>query len=169
MIRSNNCRLWLFIQMNILYCDIVPNYCVVFILKVKSHSLVSFIKVQTSLPPTLLFFKLLSMQKLTAPPVLDMLDGLLTIWKAWLVRAVKLPRGLAAPRLASQATSLLGDFGILLWRDSWLFSCWWMGEQGGEQGGCCHSSGHSLSQSASHLSRASRPEFICPPPGWSSS
>ena len=109
--------------MNILYCDIVPNYCVVFILKVKSHSLVSFIKVQTSLPPTLLlFFKLLSMQKLTAPPVLDMLDGLLTIWKAWLVRAVKLPRGLAAPRLASQATSLLGDFGILLWRDS--FSCW---------------------------------------------
>ena len=158
--------------------DIVPSneyiilqsgYCNVFCSKVKIHSLVSFIKAQTSMPPTLLFYKLLSMQKLMAPPVLDMLDGLRTIWKAWLVRAVKLPRGLTEPRLASQATSLLGDFGILFWRESLLFSCWWIVEQGGEQGGCFHSSGHSLSQSASHLSRARSPGFICAPPGWSSS
>ena len=97
-----------------------------FILKVKIHSLSSFIKAQTSMPPTLLFFKLLSMQKLTAPPVLDMLDGLLTIWKARLVRVVKLPRGLrglAAPRLASLPTSLLGDFEMLLLGDSRPFSC----------------------------------------------
>ena len=105
--------------MNILlYCKTVRN---VFILKVNIHSLVSFIKAQTSMPLTLLFFKLLSMQKLMAPPVLDMLDGLRTIWKAWLVRAVRLPRGLAAP--VSQALSLLGDFGLLLWRDSRFLSC----------------------------------------------
>ena len=106
--------------MNILYCKTVRN---VFILKVNIHSLVSFIKAQTSMPLTLLFFKLLSMQKLMAPPVLDMLDGLRTIWKAWLVRAVRLPRGLVAPRLVSQALSLLGDFGLLFWRDSRFLSC----------------------------------------------
>ena len=86
----------------------------------------SFVTAQTSMPPTLLFFKLLSRQRLMAPPVLDMLDGLLTIWKARpLVKAVKLPLGLAVPRLASQATSLLGVFGVpFLLRDRRLFSCW---------------------------------------------
>ena len=138
--------------------------------KLKIHPLDSFTRSQASVLPALFLLKELSKQKLSAPPVFDMFDGLRTIWNAWLVKAVRLPRGLVGPRLASQAISLLEDFETLVLGERWFLSCLCMGEQGGEQRGASNSNGHSLSQSASHLSRARRPGFICPPPGcWSSS
>ena len=146
--------------------------------KLKTHPLDSFTKSQASVLPALFLLKELSKfllkelskQKLSAPPVFDMFDGLRTIWNAWLVKAVRLPRGLVGPRLASQAASLLEDLETLVLGERRFLSCLWIGEQGGEQGGASNSNGHSLSQSASHLSRARRPGFICPPPGcWSSS
>ena len=82
--------------------------------KLKIHPLDSFTKSQASVLPALFLLKELSKQKLSAPPVFDMFDGLRTIWNAWLVKAVRLPRGLVGPRLASQAIYLLEDLETLV-------------------------------------------------------